>query len=274
MNPSTNPSLTMLSAETLLEILSYLPLRSRVNLSSTCRQLHNLTYNSPRLWKDILFPKNDYKITDEVVASLVPKIVRCDAVKELKLDGLSLTESGVLELLDHFGHSIEHLELSFNHDTSLVMEKQLISRFSAHLEVFVLTLGLHQKFDNMPPTFMEYRENDASYLHQTHHLLYGYPKVNVEDFVRHFSAHGLPTQLDDPPLPQLRTVRILSDEVTLYTDQIKRLRVLLAYLAGQDLAKDVTLRTPVTIPEMTMSHSYHPTTTAGAIETRFENRNY
>ncbi|RUS32821.1 hypothetical protein BC938DRAFT_474159 [Jimgerdemannia flammicorona] len=269
----------MCRSETLLEVLSYLPLRSRVNLSSTCKQLHSLTFNSPTLWRNILFPNDDHTITDEVVANLVPKIIRCDAVKVLTLDGVSLTELGILELLDHFGHSIEHLELSFHHNSSLAMEEQLIERLSRHLEIFVLALGLQQKFDNIPPTFGEYRDNDTGYFRQTYHLLDGYPKIDVNDFVRHFETHGLPTQLDDPPLPQLISVRILSNEPEAYTNNIKKLRVLLAYLAGQDLAKVATIRppvpppvpTPVSTPTWTAPHPHYLETTLRPVEARSEN---
>ncbi|RUS31439.1 hypothetical protein BC938DRAFT_477797 [Jimgerdemannia flammicorona] len=238
MGPPTNPSLRSLSAETLIQVMSYLPLRARVNLSSTCKQLNHLTYNSPNLWRNILFPKGDPKINDAVVATLVRRITRCDAVKELRLDGVGVSEQGVLLLLDHFGHSVEHLDLSFHFDPFLLPHEQPVARFAMHLKIFSLTLGYHQKFDNMPPTFKEYSDNNLDFFNQTHHFHDRFLRTDMDSFVSYFEHYGLPTQLDDPPLPRLTSIRIVShvpDGSTVH--YLKKLRVLIAYLSGYDLAR-------------------------------------
>lgn len=238
MAPPVNPSLLTLSPETLIQILSYLPLREKVKLSSTCRQINHLTYSSPNIWANILFPKDDPKITDAVVETLVRKITRCDAVKGLRLDGVAVTEYGIFSLLDHFGHSLEHLELSFHWDASATLQEQPIARFAQHLEIFGLTMGHHQKFDNMPPTFKQYSNNNSDYFDQTHYLRDNLLRTDMDTFSKYFMRHGLPTLLDDPPLPHLTSVRILSHEPGRSTiDYIKKLRVLIVYLSGHDLAK-------------------------------------
>jgi hypothetical protein len=230
---SLNPSI-------LIKVVDTLALKDVILLASTCRQLHQLIYETAEIWNaGMLFESDNQDIDDEVIANMVPHITRSYGIHSLKIIGLhKVTSIGILQIFDQFAHALKDIELC----TSMTV----IEALTEHLEAFSLKLGLLQAANSIPLTFWEYRCHHKEYMEQvTAYMEQSLPSPTNSKYTSNSHAElfarlrwlQLPTNLDDPPFEHLERIKVTITDGDDHSILLK-LRSLIAYLSGANLESD------------------------------------
>lgn len=234
-----------LDSSIVTNILEYLSLKDVVRFASSCRQLHQLTFDTAEVWSGhLLFEDSSKDIDDQVIASIVPHITRSYGIQSLRLVNLDkVSPMGILQVFDQFAHALQDIELSAS--------KDVIKDLTRHLEAFALKLALLQGANLIPLTFLEYRSRSQHYIEQLGSYMSESPK-SEEEKMAVCNSHAelsarlrwlrLPTRLDDPPFEQLEKIKITFTDEVESSDRIfaiLKLRSLMAYLAGTNLENNL-----------------------------------
>ncbi|KAI8582760.1 hypothetical protein K450DRAFT_226791 [Umbelopsis ramanniana AG] len=230
---SLNPSI-------LIKVVDTLALKDVILLASTCRQLHQLIYETADIWNaGMLFEDHNQDIDDEVIAYIVPRITRSYGIHSLKIIGLhKVTSIGILQIFDQFAHALKDIELG----TSMAV----IEALTDHLEAFSLKLGLLQAANSIPLTFWEYRCHHKEYMEQVAaYMSQSLPSPTDSKNTNYSHAElfarlrwlQLPTKLDDPPFEHLEKIKVIITDGDDHAILLK-LRSLIAYLSGANLESD------------------------------------
>ncbi|CAO3622677.1 unnamed protein product [Cunninghamella echinulata] len=165
------------------------------NLGQTCKKLHQVVYNNPKIWSHILFPIQDTRITDTFIKQLVPQITRHYGIHHLTLIRLPLTWKGYFFIFDQFAHSVDKIQLETN--------MEVIDDMIYHLCIFTSTLILLQQDNNIPITFRQYCIEPEVYDELL--LQHGFLKKKKyeEDKVTFMISLFHQYTLDDPPFERL-----------------------------------------------------------------------
>ncbi|KAI9290223.1 hypothetical protein BC943DRAFT_313529 [Umbelopsis sp. AD052] len=224
----------------LTKVVDSLALKDVILLASTCRQLHQLIYETAEIWNDgMLFEDHNQDIDDEVIANIVPRITRSYGIHSLKIIGLhKVTSIGILQIFDQFAHALKDIEIS----TSMAV----IEALTEHLEAFSLKLGLLQAANSIPLTFWEYRCHHKEYMeHVADYMSQSLPSPTDSNYTTNSHAElfarlrwlQLPTKLDDPPFEHLEKIKVIITDGDDHSILLK-LRSLIAYLSGANLESD------------------------------------
>ncbi|KAI9299403.1 hypothetical protein BJ944DRAFT_274264 [Cunninghamella echinulata] len=188
-------SIHKLDESIFLKIIHYLHLQDVQTIGQTCKKLHQVVYNNPKIWSHILFPIQDTRITDTFIKQLVPQITRHYGIHHLTLIRLPLTWKGYFFIFDQFAHSVDKIQLETN--------MGVIDDMVYHLCVFTATLILLQQDNNIPITFRQYCIEPEVYdeLLSQHGFLK--KKKHDEDKVTFMISLFHQYTLDDPPFERL-----------------------------------------------------------------------
>lgn len=230
---SLNPSI-------FIKVVDTLAFKDVILLASTCRQLHQLIYETAEIWNaGMLFESDNQDIDDEAIANIVPHITRSYGIHSLKIIGLhKVTSIGILQIFDQFAHALKDIELC----TSMTV----IEALTEHLEAFSLKLGLLQAANSIPLTFWEYRCHHKEYMEQvTAYMSQSLPSPTDSKYTSNSHAElfarlrwlQLPTKLDDPPFEHLERIKVTITDGDDHSILLK-LRSLIAYLSGANLESD------------------------------------
>ena len=136
--PCNSISLDNLPADVLLELLTYLDIKSLVSLARTCRLLRDLAYNS-RFWKNEVI-----NLSTEPLWIAEPSV--CDSLVTRKLEILELTEA--------FSPSTKHVEMGVNHSgdkkRNQIIEQSvsdLSGQIGSRFRTFLSAIGPQSSFD-------------------------------------------------------------------------------------------------------------------------------
>ncbi|KAI8079860.1 uncharacterized protein BX664DRAFT_341632 [Halteromyces radiatus] len=232
-------SLLKLQESVLFKIIYYLNLQELQQLGQSCRQLHGLIYNNPRVWhQHVLFPAKDSRLTDKFIQQLVPQITRHYGIQTLRLIQLPLSWLGYLFIFDQFAHSVDQIQVETTH--------AVLQDLVYHLTVFAANLTVLQSDNHIPITFRQYC-HDASYYYQVlvDHRFLG--KSNVTDMIELFDTTGqtLVSKLDDPPFERLRQWQVVctdhndDDDDDNKKDCLTRLQCIVSFLAGRQVTNNL-----------------------------------
>ncbi|KAI7900946.1 uncharacterized protein BX663DRAFT_515806 [Cokeromyces recurvatus] len=227
--------LISLPDQILIKITSKLSLQDLLSLGDSHTRLRSFIYESPEIWtSNILFPKNDRKITDIFIQLIIPRITRHYGILSLRMIQLpSVSWKGYFLIFDQFAHSVKriHIELT---NTKVLWD------LAHHLAIFAGYLVVLQKTNQIPITFKQYyalhdEERYAAILAKSKYLGQHSLEALCENLVKRY-------QLDDPPFERLELfdLKFVSVLETYHevNNAIRQIKLLSLFLSGHHLQLD------------------------------------